>query len=52
MNGTLNIMLFVAITAIIIFAVPLAWTVAVASFALGLYLIFQLQNPMLRGAAP
>ncbi len=48
----LNIMLFVAITAIIIFAIPLAWTVTVASFALGLYLIFQLQNPMLeRGSA-
>nr|WP_289624456.1 GGDEF domain-containing protein [Sinorhizobium sp. 7-81] len=48
----LNIMLFVAITAIIIFAVPLAWTVTVASFALALYLIFQLQNPILnRGSA-
>lgn len=46
----LNIMLFVAITAIIIFAIPLAWTMTVASFALGLYLIFQLQNPGLRGA--
>ncbi|MDX0603468.1 diguanylate cyclase [Sinorhizobium medicae] len=43
----LNIMLFVAITAIIIFSIPLAWTVAVASFALALYLIFQLRNPML-----
>ncbi|ASP86899.1 GGDEF domain-containing protein (plasmid) [Sinorhizobium meliloti] len=48
----LNIMLFVAITAIIIFAIPLAWTMTVASFALGLYLIFQLQNPGLeRGSA-
>ncbi|WEX89703.1 GGDEF domain-containing protein [Sinorhizobium garamanticum] len=43
----LNIMLFVAITAIIIFAVPLTWTVTVASFALALYLIFQLRNPSL-----
>lgn len=48
----LNIMLFVATTAIIIFAVPLAWTVTVASFALALYLIFQLQNPILdKGSA-
>jgi diguanylate cyclase (GGDEF)-like protein len=41
----LNIMLFVAITAIIIFGVPLAWTATIAAFALGLYLILQLQNP-------
>jgi diguanylate cyclase (GGDEF)-like protein len=41
----LNIMLFVAITAIIIFSIPLAWTVTVAALALGLYLVFQLQNP-------
>ncbi|MDX8527939.1 GGDEF domain-containing protein [Mesorhizobium sp. MSK_1335] len=41
----LNIMLFVAITAIIIFGIPLAWTVAIAALALGLYLMFQLQNP-------
>lgn len=48
----LNIMLFVAITAIIIFGIPLAWTVTVASFALGLYLVFQLQNPSLeKGSA-
>jgi len=48
----LNIMLFVAITAIIIFGIPLAWTVTVASFALGLYLAFQLQNPSLeKGSA-
>ena len=43
----LHIMLFVAITAIIIFGVPLAWTVANAAFALGLYLAFQLANPAL-----
>lgn len=41
----LNIMLFVAITAIIIFGIPLAWTVTIAALALGLYLAFQLQNP-------
>lgn len=41
----LNIMLFVAITAIIIFGVPLAWTVTIAALALGLYLVFQLHNP-------
>lgn len=43
----LNIMLFVAITAIIIFSVPLNWTVAIAVLALGLYLIFQVRNPQL-----
>jgi diguanylate cyclase (GGDEF)-like protein len=41
----LNIMLFVAITAIIIFGIPLAWTVIIGAMALCLYLIFQLQNP-------
>ncbi len=41
----LNIMLFVAITAIIIFGIPLAWTVTIAAMALGLYLTFQLRNP-------
>ena len=43
----LNIMLFVTITAIIIFSIPLAWTVTIAALALGLYLAFQLQNPEL-----
>ncbi|PDT43227.1 MULTISPECIES: GGDEF domain-containing protein [Sinorhizobium] len=43
----LTIMLFVAITAIIIFSVPLAWTVTVAALALSLYLVFQLLNPSL-----
>lgn len=43
----LNIMLFVAITAVIIFAVPLWSTISIAAFALGLYLIFQLRNPNL-----
>ena len=41
----LNIMLFVATTAIIIFGIPLAWTMTIAASALGLYLVFQLQNP-------
>jgi len=41
----LNIMLVVAITAMIIFAVPMAWTVMIAASALGLYLFFQLHNP-------
>ncbi|PBB16559.1 diguanylate cyclase [Mesorhizobium sp. WSM4313] len=41
----LNVMLFVAITAIIIFGIPLAWTVTIAALALGLYLLFQVQNP-------
>jgi diguanylate cyclase (GGDEF)-like protein len=41
----LTIMLFVAVTAIIIFPVPLKWTMAIAIFALGLYLVFQLRNP-------
>lgn len=40
----LNVMLFVAITAIIIFGIPLGWTVTIAALALGLYLMFQLQN--------
>jgi diguanylate cyclase (GGDEF)-like protein len=48
----LNVMLFVAITAIIIFGVPLAWTTTIAASALGLYLVFQLQNPAIqRGSA-
>ena len=41
----LNIMLFVAITAIIIFGIPLVWTMAIAALPLGLYLFFQLRNP-------
>jgi len=43
----LNIMLFVAITAIIIFGIPLVWTVIIAALALSLYFIFQLANPSL-----
>nr|WP_246232966.1 GGDEF domain-containing protein [Aurantimonas aggregata] len=41
----LNIMLFVAITGIIIFSVPLAWTVTIAAIAMGIYVFFQFQNP-------
>jgi hypothetical protein len=41
----LNIMLFVAISAIIIFAIPLAATMIIAVMALGLYLFFQVHNP-------
>jgi diguanylate cyclase (GGDEF)-like protein len=41
----LNIMLFVAISAIIIFAVPLPATAIIAAMALGLYLFFQMRNP-------
>ena len=47
----LNIMLFVAITAVIIFAIPLSSTITIAGFALGLYLVFQLQNPNLEIAS-
>jgi diguanylate cyclase (GGDEF)-like protein len=41
----LTIMLFVAVTAIIIFPVPLSWGMTIGTFALGLYLLFQLRNP-------
>ena len=41
----LTIMLFVAVTAIVIFPIPLSWAGTVAAVALGLYLIFQLRNP-------
>lgn len=47
----LNIMLFVAITAIIIFAIPLSLTITIAGIALGLYLVFQLHNPYLKVAS-
>ncbi|WP_290891732.1 diguanylate cyclase [Hoeflea sp.] len=43
----LNIMLFVAITAIIIFGIPLVWTVIIATQALSIYFVFQLTNPSL-----
>ncbi|WP_438747867.1 GGDEF domain-containing protein [Pararhizobium sp. O133] len=41
----LTIMLFVAVTAIIIFPLPLIFAVATAVFSIGLCLVFQLQNP-------
>lgn len=41
----LTIMLFVAVTVIIIFPVPLEWSMLIGAIALGLYLVFQLQNP-------
>jgi diguanylate cyclase (GGDEF)-like protein len=40
----LTIMLFVAVTAIVIFPVPLGWSTTIAAYALGLYLFFQLRN--------
>ena len=43
----LSIMLFVATSAITIFSVPLAWTVAIACYALCLYFILQWHNPIL-----
>mgnify|MGYP002398450444 FL=1 len=43
----LNVMLSVAITAIIMFPIPLSWTGTVGGIAIGLYLVFQLQNPQL-----
>ncbi|GGD22094.1 hypothetical protein GCM10011335_26230 [Aureimonas glaciei] len=42
---SLNFMMFVATSAIIIFGIPLAWTVATAAAALSLYIAFQIQNP-------
>ena len=48
----LTIMLFVAVSAIIIFPIPLEWSVSVAVAALDLYLVLQLQNPdVARGSA-
>jgi diguanylate cyclase (GGDEF)-like protein len=41
----LNVMVFIAITGIIIFSVRLQQTLGIAVVALGLYLVFQLQNP-------
>jgi diguanylate cyclase (GGDEF)-like protein len=48
----LTIMLFVAVTAIIIFPIPISWSITVAAYGLGLYLGFQLHNPAIeRGSA-
>ncbi len=41
----LTIMLFVAVTAIVIFPVPLRWAVVTGIYAVGIYLVFQLRNP-------
>jgi diguanylate cyclase (GGDEF)-like protein len=41
----LTIMLFVAVTAIVIFPIPLGWAMAIGAYALGIYLMFQLRNP-------
>lgn len=41
----LTIMLFVAVTAIIIFPIPLGWGMAIGASALGIYFVFQLRNP-------
>jgi len=41
----LTIMLFVAVTAIVIFPIPLGWAGSIAAFALAFYLFFQLRNP-------
>ena len=41
----LTIMLFVAVTAIVIFPVPLGWAITIGGSALGIYLTFQLRNP-------
>ena len=40
----LTIKLFIAVTAIVIFPIPLGWSMATACCAVGMYL-FQLQNP-------
>ncbi len=42
----LTIMLFVAVTAIIIFPIPLEWSIAIGTFGLGLYLFLQVRNPL------
>lgn len=41
----LTIMLFVAVTAIVIFPVPLRWAMLIGAYAIGIYLVFQLRNP-------
>lgn len=41
----LTIMLFVAITAIVIFPIPLTWSAAIGVYAIAIYLGFQLRNP-------
>lgn len=41
----LTIMLFVAVTAIVIFPIPLRWAMVIGSYAVFIYLVFQLKNP-------
>lgn len=41
----LTIMLFVAVTAIVIFPIPLTWSGAIGVYAIAIYLGFQLRNP-------
>jgi diguanylate cyclase (GGDEF)-like protein len=41
----LTIMLFVAVTAIVIFPIPLSWSMTIGAYAIGMYLVFQLRNP-------
>ncbi|PDT14733.1 GGDEF domain-containing protein [Rhizobium sp. J15] len=47
----LTIMLFVATSAITIFSVPLAWTIAIACYALCLYFILQWYNPLMEAGS-
>jgi len=47
----LTIMLFVAVTAIIIFPIPLSWSTAIGASALGIYLLFQLRNPYIEAGS-
>ncbi|MBB3137945.1 diguanylate cyclase (GGDEF)-like protein [Rhizobium pisi] len=47
----LTIMLFVATSAITIFSVPLAWTIAIACYALCLYFILQWFNPLVEAGS-
>ncbi|WP_276120084.1 GGDEF domain-containing protein [Pararhizobium qamdonense] len=41
----LTIMLFVAVTAIVIFPIPLRWAMVVGAYAVCIYLVFQVRNP-------
>jgi predicted signal transduction protein with EAL and GGDEF domain len=41
----LTIMLFVAVTAIVTFPIPLRWAMVIGSYAICTYLVFQLRNP-------
>lgn len=47
----LTIMLFVAVTAIIIFPIPLVWSASIGVYAIALYLGFQLRNPNVGGGS-